>query len=105
MAAHLSAARLSINDTDYKMSEETTVKHLTRSRQRTNEVLSNLCISKHESIDKKQKQVDPTKHNIRIVENNLTELETMQFILSMIIDEEQLSKRNEPTIQQWNRIR
>jgi hypothetical protein len=59
----------------------------------------------YKQIDKKQKQVDPTKHNMRIVENNLTELETMQFILSMIIDEEQLSKRNEPTIQQWNRIR
>jgi hypothetical protein len=59
----------------------------------------------YKQIDKKQKQVDPTKHNMRIVENNLTELETMQFILSMIIDEEQLRKRNEPTIQEWDRIR
>jgi hypothetical protein len=30
---------------------------------------------------------------MKIVEDSLTELETMQFILSMIIDEEQLRKR------------
>ena len=49
----------------------------------------------YQQIEKKQKQIDPAKHNIRIVEDSLTELETMQFILSMITDEERLreSKR------------
>lgn len=51
----------------------------------------------YKEIEKKQKQVDPAKHNLRIVEDNLTELETMQFILGMITDEEQLRKRDEPT--------
>ena len=32
---------------------------------------------------------------MRIVEDNLTELETMQFILSMILDEERLRKRRD----------
>jgi hypothetical protein len=49
----------------------------------------------YQQIKKKQKQVDPAKHNIRIVEDSLTELETMQYILNMITDEERLreSKR------------
>jgi hypothetical protein len=34
---------------------------------------------------------------MRIVENNMTELETMQFILSMITDEERLRERDKPT--------
>ena len=34
---------------------------------------------------------------MRIAEDNLTELETMHFILGMITDEEQLGKRDEPT--------
>ena len=49
----------------------------------------------YKEIDKKQKQIDPEKHNMRIVKDNLTELETMQFILSMITDEEQLRKRRD----------
>jgi hypothetical protein len=44
-------------------------------------------------IDKKQKEIDPEKHNMRIVEDNLTELETIQFILSMITDEKRLRER------------
>ena len=40
----------------------------------------------YKEIEKKQKQVDPAKHNMRMVEDNPTEQETMQFILSMIID-------------------
>jgi hypothetical protein len=51
----------------------------------------------YKEIQKKQKQVDPAKHNMRIVENNMTELETMQFILSMITDEERLRERDKPT--------
>jgi hypothetical protein len=43
----------------------------------------------YRQIQKKQKHVDPAKHDMRIVENNLTYLETMQFILSKITDEEQ----------------
>ena len=50
----------------------------------------------YKEIEKKQKQVYPAKHNMRIVEDNLTELETMQFIISIIIDEEQLRKRDYP---------
>jgi hypothetical protein len=42
----------------------------------------------YKEIEKKQKQVDPEKFNVRIVEDNLTEVEAMQFILAMIIDEE-----------------
>ena len=57
-------------------------------------------------IEKRQKQVDPAKHNMRIVENNMTELETMQFILSMITDEERLRERDKPTnkwyAKSWN---
>jgi hypothetical protein len=51
----------------------------------------------YKEIQKKQKQVDPAKHNMRIAENNMTELETMQFILSMITDEERLRERDKPT--------
>jgi len=47
----------------------------------------------YKEIQKKQKQVDPEKFNIRIVEDNLTEVETLQFVLAMIIDEERLRKR------------
>jgi hypothetical protein len=32
--------------------------------------------------------INPEKHNMRIVEDNLTELETMQFVPGMITDEE-----------------
>ncbi|HEY7080420.1 MAG TPA: hypothetical protein VH500_12010 [Nitrososphaeraceae archaeon] len=47
----------------------------------------------YKEIQKKQKQVDPEKFNIRIVEDNLTEVETLQFVLAMIIDEERVRKR------------
>ena len=47
----------------------------------------------YKEIQKKQKVVDPEKFNMRIVEDNLAEVETMQFILAMIIDEERLRKR------------
>ena len=40
----------------------------------------------YKEIDKKQKQVDPQIHNMRIVEDNLKQLETMQFILAIITD-------------------
>ncbi|HEY7079796.1 MAG TPA: hypothetical protein VH500_08850 [Nitrososphaeraceae archaeon] len=42
----------------------------------------------YKEIEKKQKQVDPEKFNMRIVEDNLAEVEAIQFILAMIIDEE-----------------
>jgi hypothetical protein len=42
----------------------------------------------YKKIQKKQKQVDPEKFNIRIVEDNLAEVEAMQQILAMIMDEE-----------------
>ena len=47
----------------------------------------------YKEIQKKQKQVDPEKFNMRIVEDNLTEVETLQFVLAMIIDEERVRKR------------
>ena len=47
----------------------------------------------YKEVDKKQKEIDPEKHNMRIVEDNLTELETIQFILSMITDEKRLRER------------
>ena len=47
----------------------------------------------HKEIQKKQKQVDPEKFNIRIVEDNLAEVEAMQQILAMIMDEEIRRKR------------
>lgn len=47
----------------------------------------------YKEIEKKQKQVDPEKFNMRIVEDNLAEVEAMQQILAMIIDEEILRKR------------
>jgi hypothetical protein len=42
----------------------------------------------YKEIQKKQKQVDPGKFNMRIVEDTLAELEAMQQILAMIMDEE-----------------
>jgi hypothetical protein len=42
----------------------------------------------YKEIQKKQKQVDPERFNMRIVEDNLAEVEAMQFILARIIDEE-----------------
>ena len=47
----------------------------------------------YKEIQKKQKQVNPEKFNMRIVEDNLAEVEATQQILAMIIDEEQLRKR------------
>ena len=54
----------------------------------------------YKEIQKKQKQVDPEKFNMRIVEDNLAEVEATQRILAMIVDEEQRRKRQ--TDQQWN---
>ena len=42
----------------------------------------------YNEIQRKQKPVDPEKFNMRIVEDSLAEVEAMQFILAMIIDEE-----------------
>ena len=42
----------------------------------------------YKEIEKKKKAVDPAKSNMRIVEDNLAELEAMQQILAMIMDEE-----------------
>jgi hypothetical protein len=47
----------------------------------------------YKEIQKKQKQVDPEKFNMRIVEDNLAEVEATQRILSMIVDEEQRRKK------------
>ena len=47
----------------------------------------------YKEIQKKQKQVNPEKFNMRIVEDNLAEVEATEQILAMIIDEEQLRKR------------
>ena len=44
-------------------------------------------------IDKKKTEVDPKIHNMRIVEDNLTQLEMMQFIFAMITDEERRMER------------
>ena len=41
-----------------------------------------------QKIQKKQKQVDPEKFNMQIVEDNLAEVEAMQFILVMTFDKE-----------------
>ena len=42
----------------------------------------------YNEIQKKQKRVDPAKHNMRIVEDNMAEIEGMQQIYAMILDEE-----------------
>ena len=47
----------------------------------------------YKEIEKKELAGDPKIHNMRIVEDNLTELETMQFILAMITDEERRRER------------
>lgn len=47
----------------------------------------------YKEIEKKKKAVDPAKSNMRIVEDNLAEVETMQQILAMIMDEEIRRKR------------
>ena len=49
----------------------------------------------YEEIEKKKKAVDPAKSNMRIVEDNLAELEAMQQILAMIMDEEIRRKRQQ----------
>jgi hypothetical protein len=46
----------------------------------------------YKAIQKKQKAVDPEKFNMRIVEDNLAEVEAIQQIYAMILDEE-LRKR------------
>ena len=47
----------------------------------------------YKEIEKKKKAVDPGKFNIRIVEDNLAEVEAIQQILAMIMDEEIRRKR------------
>ena len=47
----------------------------------------------YQEIEKKELAVDPNIHNMRIVEDNLTELETTQFILAIITDEERRRER------------
>ncbi|HEY7082597.1 MAG TPA: hypothetical protein VH500_23140 [Nitrososphaeraceae archaeon] len=47
----------------------------------------------YEAIQKKQKAVDPDKFKMRIVEDNLAEVEAMQQIHAMILDEENRRKR------------
>ena len=52
----------------------------------------------YKAIQKKQKAVDPEKFNMRIVEDNLAEVEAMQQIYAMILDEENRRKRGiQPT--------
>ena len=46
----------------------------------------------YKEIEKKKKAVDPAKSNMRIVEDNLAEVEAMQQILAMIMDEENRRK-------------
>ena len=46
----------------------------------------------YKEIQKKQKS-DPEKFNMRIVEDNLAEVEAMQQILAMILDERLHRKR------------
>ena len=47
----------------------------------------------YKEIQKKQKTVDPDKFNMRIVEDNLAEVEAMEQIFAMILDEELRRKR------------
>ncbi len=47
----------------------------------------------YKAIQKKQKSVDQEKFNMRIVEENLAEVEAMQQIYAMILDEEHRRKR------------
>jgi uncharacterized protein YdhG (YjbR/CyaY superfamily) len=47
----------------------------------------------YKEIQKKQMQVDPEKFNMRIVEDNLAEVEAMQQMLAMIIDKELRRKK------------
>lgn len=47
----------------------------------------------YQTIQKKQKAVDPEKFNTRIVEDNLAEVEAMQRIYAMILDEGNRRKR------------
>ncbi len=47
----------------------------------------------YKEIEKKKKAVDPGKFNMRIVEDNLAEVEAMQQMLAMIMDEEIRRKR------------
>jgi hypothetical protein len=47
----------------------------------------------YKEIEKQKKAVDPGKFNMRIVEDNLAEVEAMQQIYAMILDEENQKKR------------
>ena len=54
----------------------------------------------YKEIQKKQKTVDPDKFNMRIVEDNLAEVEAMQQILAMTLNGRRTRKKktNRPTI-------
>ena len=58
----------------------------------------------YKAIQKKQKAVDPAKSNMRIVEDNLAEVEAMQQIYAMILDEENRRKRGTQPIGKTERI-
>ncbi len=47
----------------------------------------------YKQIDKKRKEIETEKHNMRMVEDNLTELETTRFVFSTINDKERLRER------------
>jgi len=53
----------------------------------------------YKEIQKKQKTVDPEKFNMRIVEDNLAEVEAIQQIYAMILDEELRRKRDKNNCQ------
>jgi hypothetical protein len=58
----------------------------------------------YKAIQKKQKAVDPEKFNMRIVEDNLAEVEAMQQIYAMILDEENRRKKGTQPTRKTGRI-
>jgi len=53
----------------------------------------------YKEIQKKQKAVDSEKFNMRIVEDNLAEVEAIEQIYAMILDEELRRKRDKNNCQ------
>ena len=47
----------------------------------------------YKQIDKKRKEIEIEKHNVRMVEDNPTQLETTRFVFSTINDKERLRER------------
>jgi len=71
---------------------------LSKAKQKQNKKGTDLTVKEvkdtiYREIQKKQKQVDPEKFNMRIVEDNLAEVEAIQQILAMIMDEERRRER------------